>query len=96
MGTGVVRLGDICSGHGCFPPRPNVQASADVIVNGRGWHRLGDGWAGHGCAVCPAHGGRAASGSHTVFVNGRPACRIGDAVSCGSSMVHGSDNVFCG
>jgi len=96
MGTGAVRLGDLCSGHGCYPPRPNVQASADVIVNGGGWHRLGDGWASHGCSKCPPHGGSAASGSPTVFVNGRPACRIGDAVSCGSSMVQGSGDVFCG
>jgi len=96
MGTGVVRLGDFCSGHGCYPPRPNIQASTDVFVNGLGWHRLSDGWAGHGCSICAAHGGSAATGSTTVFVNGRPACRIGDAVSCGSRMINGSDDVVCG
>ncbi|RPE72535.1 putative Zn-binding protein involved in type VI secretion [Tibeticola sediminis] len=96
MGTGVVRLGDHCSGHGCFPSRQNAAASPNVLVNGRGWHRLGDGWSAHGCARCPAHGGSAATGSDTVYVNGRPACRIGDAVSCGSTMVEGSGDVICG
>lgn len=94
MGTGVVRLGDRCSGHGCWPSRPNDMASADVLVNGRGWHRLGDHWATHCCKSC--HDGVAASGSRSVFVNGRPACRIGDGVSCGSTMVEGSGDVFCG
>lgn len=95
MGTGAVRLGDLCSGHGCWPARPNTAASQNVFVNGLGWHRLGDAWAEH-CCYDDCHGGSAASGSQTVFVNGLPACRIGDAVSCGSTMVNGSINVFCG
>jgi len=43
----VVRLGDICTGHGCWPPRQNIEASPNVFVNGRGVHRLGDAWAVH-------------------------------------------------
>ena len=43
----VVRLGDICTGHGCWPPRQNIEASQNVFVNGRGVHRLGDAWAVH-------------------------------------------------
>lgn len=95
MGARVVRLGDFCGGHGCWPPRPNEVASADVLVNGRGWHRLGDHWATHCCGP-DCHDGVAASGSASVFVNGRPACRVGDAVSCGSSMAEGSVDVYCG
>lgn len=40
------------------------------------------------------HSGNAASGSGTVFVNGRPLVRIGDAVSCGGSSATGSGDVF--
>ncbi|MEM4618919.1 MAG: hypothetical protein QW607_01765 [Desulfurococcaceae archaeon] len=44
MGKPVVRLGDMSCGHACFPPRPNIEASPNVFVNGRGAHRLGDAW----------------------------------------------------
>lgn len=92
-----VRLGDICSGHGCWPPRPNCGASGDVFVNGLGQHRVGDPWEPHTCPPIPeTHAGNAASGSATVFVNGRAACRIGDAVDCGSTMATGSPDVFIG
>lgn len=39
---GIVRLGDVCSGHDGFPSRPNNQASSDVFVNSIGVHRVGD------------------------------------------------------
>lgn len=91
---GAHRLTDQCSGHGCFPSRPNASASPDVFVNGLASHRLGDSWQPHGCAVCPPHGGSAAGGSPNVFVNGLPKCRIGDPVSCGSSMATGSGDVI--
>ena len=87
-----VRLSDVCSGHGCFPSRPNVQASPDVIINGRGSHRLTDKWAVHCCLLC--HASQAASGSPNVIVNNLNKCRIGDAVACGSTMVQGSPNVI--
>jgi uncharacterized Zn-binding protein involved in type VI secretion len=91
----VVRLGDNCSGHGCYPARANTQASSNVFVNGKGGHRLGDGWSSHCCGI-PCHDGVASSGSSTVFVNGKPICRVGDSVSCGSTMAQGSNNVFAG
>lgn len=90
----VVRLGDICTGHGCFPPRPNVQASGDVFVNGIGAHRRGDAWGVHCCGIC--HGSVLAVGSSTVFVNGQQLARIGDAVACGSAAAQGSPTVFAG
>ena len=93
--AGVVRLGDKCSGHDCYPSRANDEASNNVFVNGRGVHRVGDHWATH-CCPPPCHDGVASSGSSTVFVNGKPACRIGDKVSCGSTMATGSNNVFIG
>ena len=91
---GVCRLGDICTGHGCYPPRPNVQASPTVFVNGIAVHRQSDTWATHSCSSC--HGGVLARGCHTVFVNGLEMGRIGDPVSCGSHVAMGSSDVFCG
>ncbi len=93
----VVRLGDICTGHGCWPPRANVEASPNVYCNGIPVHRQGDAWAPHTCPIIPeTHAGTLASGSATVFVNGKQLARIGDPVSCGSSCATGSVDVFSG
>ena len=94
------RLNDICTGHSCFPARENVEASANVFVNSRGWHRQGDAWAVHCCTHTDTphgcHSSVLASGSGTVYVNGKQAGRIGDSVACGSSVATGSSNVFAG
>ena len=96
----VTRLGDQCTGHGCFPPRASTQGSPDVFVNGIAVHRQGDAWAVHscktGCKTCAPHGGALAQGSATVYVNGLPVGRIGDPIDCGSSVMEGSNNVFAG
>ena len=94
------RLGDICTGHACFPPRPSVEGSSDVLVNGIPLHRQGDSWATH-CYTHPdvphgCHASVLASGSGTVLVNGRQAGRIGDPVACGGNVATGSDNVIIG
>lgn len=93
---GAARLGDVCTGHGAWPPRPNVSASGDVIINGIGAHRQGDSWAVH-CNPTPScHASVLAAGSGTVFINGRQAGRIGDPVACGSSVASGSGDVIIG
>ncbi len=92
---GVARLGDICSGHGCWPPRPNDQASPDVYVNSINTHRESDHWIIH-CCDDDCHDGALSRGSSTVFINGLPVARIGDPVSCGSSVAQGSSDVFAG
>lgn len=92
----VVRLGDVCTGHDACPARVNIEGSPNVFVNSLAVHRVGDAWAAHGCAVHPAHTGIAVTGSNTVYVNKKQLCRIGDLISCGSSMATGSGNVFAG
>lgn len=90
------RLGDLCTGHGCYPPRPNNEASSDVFWNGIGAHRQGDGWPQHCCPGAGCHTSVLAEGSSSVFVNGKQAGRIGDPVACGSAIAQGSPNVFIG
>lgn len=92
----VTRLGDSCTGHGTWPPRPSTGGSGDVFVNGIPAHRQGDGWSVHCNDVPVCHAGSLASGSGTVFVNGKQLGRVGDPVSCGSSVAAGSGNVFAG
>jgi len=89
----VTRLGDVCTGHGCFPSRPSVQGSQNVFVNGIPVIRLGDPYAAHGCAVCVPHGAVLQAGSTMVMVNNRPIGRVGDPLSCGSLVQVGSPNV---
>lgn len=91
----VTRLGDNCTGHGCWPPRPNNQASSNVFVNGIAVHRQGDGWAVHCCGPA-CHAGNLAAGSATVYVNGKQCGRVSDPVNCGSTVAEGSPNVFAG
>ena len=93
----VTRKGDNCTGHGSFPPRPSSQGSPNVFVNGIPAHRQGDSWSAHGSPTPnPPHSSVLASGSSTVFVNGKQLGRIGDPVACGSAVSQGSSNVFAG
>jgi len=95
----VARLGDLSSGHFPWPARPNDQASPNVFVNKKGWHRFGDHWAIHCAPVGGCHDGYLVHGAPGVFVNGKPAGRIGDLISCSPHdefVDQGSPNVFCG
>lgn len=96
MGSGICRLGDICSGHADWPPRVNDEASTNVYVNGIGVHRDGDHWVTHCNSIPQCHDSVLQSGSSTVFVNNKEVGRIGDPVACGSVVVGGSTNVFAG
>ena len=92
----VTRLGDSCTGHGAFPPRASTSASGDVFINGIAAHRQGDSWATH-CDPQPScHVSTLATGSSTVYVNGKQLGRVGDPVACGSSVASGSGDVFAG
>jgi uncharacterized Zn-binding protein involved in type VI secretion len=93
----VTRLGDQCTGHGSFPPRPSSGSSPNVFANGIPVHRQSDGWSGHGSSSpSPPHGSTLAAGSSTVFANSLQLGRIGDPVACGSAVAQGSGNVFAG
>lgn len=90
------RKGDVCTGHGGFPPRVNDQGSSNVFINGIPAHRQGDHWVTH-CDSSPScHDSVAGQGSSSVFVNGKPLMRIGDPIECGSAVAQGSPNVFAG
>ena len=98
LGLNVHRLGDICTGHGCWPPRPSTGASPDVNVNGIPAHRLGDSWDTHCCPGSGCHSSVLAAGSGTINVNGLQLARITDPIACGSkcSVDKCSPTVFGG
>jgi len=75
-----------------------AEGSPNVFVNGIPWSRQGDLNTPHLLpgVPCPSHAAPIAVGSTTVFVNGKGAGRVGDAISGCTSVATGSPNVFCG
>ena len=85
-----VRFSDVCTGHGCFGSRANIEGSPVSFINNLGIHTVGMSWMPHGCAGCPPHGGTQATGSPDTFEGNSPIARVGDGISCGSSNATGS------
>jgi len=90
------RVGDAYSAHCSGMVR--AVGSGNVFVNGIPWSRQGDVNTVHLLpgSPCPAHNAPIASGSSKVFVNGKGAGRVGDALSGCTSVAAGSSNVFAG
>ena len=92
----VTRIGDAdvthCSG------MTRAQGSGDVFANSIAVSRQGDNNTTHLLpgVPCPAHAAPIASGSSTVFVNGKGCGRVGDGISGCTSVAAGSSNVFAG
>jgi uncharacterized Zn-binding protein involved in type VI secretion len=90
------RVGDADVAHCSGMTR--AQGSPNVYVNGIPWSRQGDLNTVHLLpgAPCPPHAAPIAVGSTKVFVNGKGAGRVGDAISGCTSVAAGSSNVFAG
>jgi uncharacterized Zn-binding protein involved in type VI secretion len=88
------RYADLCTGHSCYPSRPNNEGSPDVFINDRNAHRRGDSWEKHCCSKMGCHGAITIEGSSNVFVNDIPLAGIKDDVSCGSKILTGSSDVW--
>lgn len=94
--SGITVLGDKCTGHGSFPPRPSIEASSNVMVGGKGVVREGDAWDTHCNSKPSCHDGTVVMASKTVKVNGKGVVRIGDKLDCGSAVAKGSGTVKAG
>ena len=90
----VVKDGCVCTGHGCYPSRPNATKSSKFFIGGRGVVRIGDLWQVHCCDSC--HIGTQSTGSGKLFVGGKAVARIGDKISCGSKNMTGASRFFNG
>ena len=90
------RIGDADVSHCSGMTR--AQGSPNVFVNGIAWSRQGDVNTSHllPAPICPSHTAPITIGSTTVFINGKGAGRVGDALSGCTSVAQGSPNVFCG
>ena len=90
------RIGDADVSHCSGMTR--AEGSPTVFVNSIAWSRQGDNNTTHLLPglPCPSHAAPIATGSTTVFINGKGCGRIGDAISSCTSVAEGSDNVFAG
>jgi len=90
------RIGDADVSHCSGMTR--AEGSPNVFVNGIAWSRQGDVNTSHllPAPICPSHTAPITIGSTTVFINGKGAGRVGDAISGCTSVAQGSPNVFCG
>lgn len=80
--------GSMGSGHGDFPPRASVMGEPLMKVNGVPVQVQGDIFPPHSDGKT-AHPGNAISSRPWFTVSGKPVCCVGDAISCGSSIVTG-------
>jgi uncharacterized Zn-binding protein involved in type VI secretion len=96
---GVTRDGDATTtGHGCDATTTVTGPSTDVFCNTKGVERKTDPTVSHEITAglgCVAHTSSISAGSGTVFTNGKPTARIGDACD-GGAITGGSGNVFAG
>ena len=94
----VTRIGDAdvthCSG------MTRAQGTSNVFENDISVSRQCDNNTTHllppNVPPCPSHAAGIASGSSTVFVNGKGCGRVGDSISGCTSVAAGSSNVFAG
>lgn len=95
----VARIGDSAStGHACTGVTTITSPSTNVFANSKGVERKGDPTVVHTIlvgTVCVPHVETIKAGSSSVFVNGIPCARIGDACDAGA-IISGSPNVFAG
>ncbi|WP_342752135.1 type VI secretion system PAAR protein [Vibrio sp. JC009] len=90
-----VKVGDTGTEHDGFPATPVTSGSPDVNFDNMPAARVGDSLAPHSKPKHPPHGRTVASGSSTVFINGKPAAITGGAISCGGVTI-GSGTVNIG
>ena len=92
----VTRIGDADVAHCSGMTR--AAGSGNVFANSIGISRQGDNNTGHLLpgVPCPSHAAPIASGSSTVFVNGKGCGSVGDGISGCTSVAAGSPNVFSG
>ena len=93
----VTRIGDADVAHCSGMTR--AAGSPNVFVNSIAISRQGDNNTGHllpTAVPCPSHSAPIATGSTTVFINGKGCGRVGDGISGCTSVAAGSPNVFAG
>lgn len=95
----VSRLGDMSTGHGCFPPTNLITTPVSkTYFNGKlaGVVDSGCKFAAHICGNTTHNSSIRipSSGASKTYIEGKKAARIGDDIQCGDAIAEGSSNSF--
>jgi len=92
----VVLEGDLCSGHGKFPPRPSLLAvNQKFKINGKAALCVGDKFETH-CSSSSCHDGTVITGNSKFTIGGKAVAVTGSQLDCGSTIPEGSSNLTIG
>lgn len=95
--AGIIRSGDLSTVDPCgAPPHAPKARTSKVTIDGGTPIRVGDEYELHACPDSSPHTSTATGGSSKVTIEGLPAHRTGDAISCGSFAGNGSTKVTIG
>jgi uncharacterized Zn-binding protein involved in type VI secretion len=78
----VTVLGMLCTGHDGFPPRPSIEGSDFVTIDGIPVVTVDHKWDIHCNDTC--HPGTSKEGSSFVTIDGKAVMRKDDLIDCGS------------
>ena len=95
----VTRMGDMSTGHGCFPPTAMIATPVTkTFFNGKlaGVVSTECQFETHSCPPIThlASERFISSGASKTFIEGYKAARIGDSIACGDAVAEGSSNSF--
>jgi uncharacterized Zn-binding protein involved in type VI secretion len=93
----VIRLGDFSTGHLCFFPTPLVSTPVNkTFINGKKPGVVSNlcQHLPHTCGIVIHVTRDPSDGASKTFIEGYPAARIGDDISCGDACGEGSPNTF--
>lgn len=93
---GVTRVGDKCTGHDGYEPKPLIEGSKTFKVDGRFVGLVGCHYEEHSKPNADTHQDYIAEGAPSVFIEGKPVARIGDKVSNGGTVAEGSTTFIIG
>lgn len=100
MGKPAARTTDPITPHAPCAPGKCGMGSENVIIENKLAYRVGDRTFPHGkpagFAGCVPHTSVLTNGSSKVYVNNKPLGRVGDAHSCGVTIVSGASKVIVG
>lgn len=91
------RLGDLSTGHGCFPPTAiNGEVASKTSIQGAMAAVVGSTHPDHSCGTTVHSARIISSGSGKTYIEGSAAARIADSINCGDAMAQGASKTFIG